>query len=187
MCFINDAKQLQRLRERKQTVKVWKRGPVEKKTGLVVTKYGGFPMILTVVRPLILTMWKQGTVVRPHRIRKPLKDKQACTAGLYFYTDQPSKDQHNSKIVIATVKPEDIIAVSSCGTTICCTAATVIKAPNPDQRLKRITFLNGRIKDARDEIAVSDQQANEWAEQRRDQMECLQSMRNELKELKEKS
>lgn len=181
MSFTNVKSQLDRFRDRKQPFTVWKTGQVDQKTGLVTTCFRriAFPLKTQV-------WWVKGQVVRPHKIRKPLRDGHQCSAGLYFYTTRELAlrrlgDVHN--LIEATVKPEDIIAVSCSGGTICCVAATVIKAPDP--RLARMAWLEGKIQRAKENIRVREEEAQRWLEeQREDQKECLQQMVEEFKSLR---
>lgn len=183
MCFSNDIAQLRNFRKKKRAIAVWKTGRVDEKTGLIVTSYS-FDGKDKVV-------WKLGTVVCPHKIRRPLASESICSAGLYFFPGEPPERMRgDERLIIAKVKPKDIIAVDTCGQTICCVAAKVIEAVNPDQRVRKIEFLTRKIKDAKNSISSTDQQMKEWREEiddwqetREDQLEGLQNMQDELKKL----
>ncbi len=178
MCFTNNPDQLARFRKLKNSIKLWKKGQVDEKTGLVTTSYDDGAGDNRVV-------WKQGTIVKPHRIRKPLKECTECTAGLYFHTspDCDDIDYRSGYMVIARVKPQDIIAVSDDGKTVCCVAAKVIKAPNPNQRQMRIKFLKESIFEAKNNITFREQETKRIEAEREDYEEGLQRLKDELKDL----
>lgn len=176
MCFQNDKRNLDQFRKGKRAITVWKTGNIDDKTGLVITGCRGQSAV-----------WKKGEVVRPHEIRKPLRDGAYCSAGLYFYTTTLPKGkryQHES-VVVARVNPQDIIAVSDYGI-ICCVAAKVTRAPNPDPKLMRIKCLKKGVREATAMLYQRAQSLKQWEEQQEDKEEILQNMRDELEKLQPK-
>lgn len=179
MCFPNSIDFLNKFRNSKKSFVVWKAAWVDSKTGLATSSYSG---------DRDLVVWSKKTIVVPSKIRRPLRDKQSCSSGLYFYTSKKSllirSFGRMQKVAIkARVKPEDIIAVDYNGSTICCVAAFVLDAPNPDQAKMRIKYLNECIKDAKHVFKRRRDQAKEWEAERPEKEEALQQMLDEVKEL----
>lgn len=177
MCFQNDISGLNEYRAKKRAITVWKYGLADEKTGRVSTHWDG---------DQDRVWWIKGTVVKPTRIRSPLGRRSICSVGLYFHTrkiDVPLRTGGSfrvRKLITARVKPEDIIAVSDTafngGRQICCVAAKVIDAPDPDQRTMRLKWLNQHITKAREERREREATGKFWLEEQAEKTECLQRM-----------
>ncbi len=189
MCFENESEYLKWYRGLDRLIPVWKRGTIDPKTGVLYSFFGRHR-----------TEWRQGTTVKPHLIRKPLKHKQEATAGLYFYTtEEPAAIVHDSWrnfgqvgkmiklsiIILAEVAPEDVIAANYNGMTICCTKAKVIKALNPDDsRISRLTHWTEEadqiIKEKDKKSKEMQKEIRKWKEEREEHVECLEQMTKQL-------
>ena len=174
MCFENNINELNKARSQRKSITVWKNTDLDEKTGLAVSHYNH--------KQNDKVWWKKGTVVKPHKIRQPLKNGEKASAGLYFYTSKGRA--WGEPTVKASVKPKDIIAVQRDGETICAVAATVIDAPNPDPRRQHIKWLNEKIREAKDKIEANDRRNKVWMEERDDNIEALEAMLAETKQLK---
>ena len=173
MCFANSIDNLTKFRDKKKSVIVWKLANLNRKTGLATTWWSDRDQVV----------WLKKTTVVPHKIRKPLRDNQSCGPGLYFYTKCPSP-RSPRRILKARVKPEDIIAVNFDASQLCCVAAFVLDAPDPDQTEMRIKYLNEEIRNARDEFKQQKDQIAAWEAIEPERREALQQMLDEAKELK---
>lgn len=167
MCFNNDKIQLDKFRTRKTRFTVWKTGHPNRKTGIVHTSYCGYNDNDVI--------WKKGTTVKPHAIRKPLKHRQVASAGLYFYTEKPIP-HYGAFLVTAKINPKDIIAVNEKGTTICVTEAYVVDAPNLDPKEMRIKFLIDALKNYQESL-------DRWKKEQETNEEALEHIERELAEL----
>jgi hypothetical protein len=176
MCFQNNIEQLNKLRNRKRPITLWKTAQLDDKTGLAKTTYCGHS-----------ATWKRGTVVVPHKIRKPLKKGQYCSAGLYFRSAKRLINRYSSDVVIeATVKPQDIIGVSFDAQSICCVAATVVKAPR-QSKTKRIEWLNTHISKAKELLEGRQKDMHKWVKEQETNEEALQQMLDEVEKLRKKT
>lgn len=191
MCFKNNMHNLNAYRNRKRSVTVWKKASLDSKTGLAITHYNIYEK-----KPIeVVVWWKKGTTVYPHKILEPFTCNRTAGAGLYFYTsrtnDALSHFFFGQLLIKATVKPQDIIAVNCDSSVICCVAAKVLDAPDPDPMEMRLKFLSQRIRYARNELKEHNEQIKEHNEQievwDRGKKEALQQMLDEVKKLEEKS
>lgn len=176
MCFINCKKQLDRFRARKRAITAWKNGDIDCATGIVVTEGDGGD-------PKKRTEWRKGEEIQPHRIRQPLRDGHRPGAGLYFNTRKNCANCFGDAVVKAKIQPEDIIAVDECGETICCVKATVVDAPNPDQRLMRIKYLRKIMHSSADACKELQLKQNKLKQKQDEQQEVMECMKTELKAL----
>lgn len=178
MCFTNSFGNLTELRKSKRKFfTVWKICHIDGETGLASTCYRG---------DIDRVWWKKGKTVVPHEIRKPLGNGDSCEAGLYFYIseDHLPVPMSTEVAIKAKVKPEDIIAVNFDATKLCCVAAHVLQAPNPDQTEMRLKFLRAAVVDARVTFKQRRDQIAAWEEDEPEEKEALQNMLDEMKELK---
>jgi hypothetical protein len=181
MCFFNNEKQLAKVRALKKPITVWKKGRIDDKTGRVTTSN---PQDHSPNKKRIV--WIPKTVVKPDKIRKPLGHNKECSSGLYFYTSKfmigAIRNTYKG-LVKAQVDPKDVIAVSDDGYTICSVAATVIDAPNPDQRLWRLDYLKKTITYAQQKMK-RDREVIQSIEIRHiEEEEAYAQMLDEVKEL----
>ncbi len=176
MCFANDPEQLAKFRARLLSFTVYKNGRVNNNTGLIRTSYN--------LDGKDEVHWIKGKTVHPHQIRKPMKGRRCCTSGLYFYTRKEDLRVYGTGKVTASVKPKDVIAVSSNGRIICVVAAKVLDAPNPNQKMMRTKYLKKQLADARAREKGNIDQMKIWEDQRDQNNEAMQQMVDELKKLK---
>lgn len=188
MCFTNDIDKLNEYRAKKRAITAWKSGSIDEKTGRVITSYHSLPG--KVVEDDVC--WIKGQVAVPHEIRKPLGKGDSCSAGLYFCIRQKSVSldtygPRKKALIKARVNPKDIIAVSFDERQICCVAAKVIEAPNPDQRVMRLKWVNKAITEAREEKRERENSKRLWLEEQEqeEKEEILQQMVAEAHGLRE--
>lgn len=181
MCFENSKTELDKYRQRKNPITVWKTGSINPDTGWVTTQFGKAKAV-----------WIKGQVTHADKIRKPLTNGAYASCGLYFYTSEPKKGDYNQyyKVVVATVEPKDVIAANWHGDVICAIKATVIKAPMPNKKeitAKRIKFLQDNIQAANQSIRIKYETIINQNQSIEENQEALQQMIDELNQLKPKS